>query len=783
MSQFKLFSDAEYLEGKVNWMYFNHKTAWAPIFDVIVYNQKECDTYLGHLPARIIDALSFVPAIDVDKEHSQMADHLFGQPAGEWQRNMNKSRIEGIGEFWADEGKFIVNPVILGVQEGINYEIENMDLRSEIKGESGTYDNYQSITTAKISLNSWQQHTCPACGNSYSVSWQNLNAENHHFCHNAPTWLWGGDQVFGTRCPDPECVEGHTRDAIGRRPPLLLIDGQHRIRGLNSFATNSPATRGGQPAPYNWDSEQVAFTLLKINGANSYPAGSQARIFSDINTTAKDLDMRHKMYMAYRFELEADVGGAIKNVNMGTIGGASHPDRIAYEATLRLIGTGVPVADNPIHNRVSPLEDFEIEMIAGDVVPDERYYVRTIMGYAQLFNFIKQYQREDYPFEDQPRDVIARLFKNYFEALRITWDRVPVDPNETHFWVPTHQQAQNPPPLVPYTPQNGGPPAAQEDYLRAQQTIGGGMPNVSQIRDAARHRLWNSYTGIISHSSKNDSSTITMRILRMMFGDIIYLSGWRPNGPMPNQAIIQAIFEKVKPAEWIGEGWTGQPTEANYIIDILRDYLYDKDATGCIDERFTDGGICDRPEVQDRLIPFLDSVNKANHIAEAKKGMRLKMPCGVSMEMQRWADQGTPLQDINEFISSIPIAQDPVKTGNWDPPRQKDKLPVVTADSSINFFIPINSHGNSVVHFTQTNAAGDITHSKTRHIKPARSKYQLVGNYGTQAIGNHNDGIFRLALEAGADYVMNSGESVQVEFTVKNLKGTSDPNRSFEFRI
>lgn len=783
MSQFKLFSDADYLDDKVNWMYFNHATAWEPSFDVIVYNQKGYDTYLGHLPARIIDALSFVPAIDVDKEHAEMADHLLGQPAGEWQRNMNKSRIEGLGEFWADEDKFIVNPVILGVQEGINYELENMALRSKITGNIGTYDNHQSITTAKISLDSWQHHTCPACGNSYSVSWQNLNAANHHFCHNAPTWLWSGDQIFGTRCPNPECVEGHTRDAIGRRPPLLLIDGQHRIRGLNSFATNSPATRGGQPEPYNWDSEQVAFTLLKINGANSYPAGSQARIFSDINTTAKDLDMRHKMYMAYRFQLEADVGGAIKNVNMGTIGGAPHPDRIAYQATLGLIGTGVPVADNPIHNRVSPLEDFETEVIAGDVVPDKRYYVRTLMNYAALFNFIKEYQRAGYPFEGETQHVIARLFKSYFEAVRMIWDRNPADPNETHFWVPTHQHAQNPPPLVPYSPQRGGPPAAQEDYLRAQLTIGGGMPNASQIRDAARHRLWNSYTGIISHSSKNDSSTITMRILRSMFGDVIYLAGWRPNGPTPNQAAIQAIFDKIKPIEWIGDGWTGQPTHANCIIDILRDYLYDKDATGCIDDRFTAGGVCDRPEVQDRLVPFLDSVNKASHQAEVKKGTRLKMPCGVTMEMQRWVDQGAPLPDINEFISSVPIAQDPVKTGNWGLPQPKDKLPVVTADSCIDFFMPINSHGNAVVHFTQTDAANNIVHTKTRHIKPANCKYQLVGNYGSQAIGHHDDGVFSLPLEAGADYLANSGDTVVVEFTVKNLVGPSDPNRSFEFRV
>ena len=783
MSQFKLFSDAEYLEEKVNWMYFNHKTAWSPIFDVIVYNQKGCDTYLGHLPARVIDALSFVPAINVDKEHSEMADHLYGQPAGEWQRNMKKSRIEGLGEFWADENKFIVNPVILGVQEGINYELENMDLRKETNDNQVSFDNHQCITTAKISLDSWQTHTCPSCGNSYSVSWQNLNAANHHFCHNAPNWLWSGDQVWGTRCPDPECVDGHSVDAMACRPPLLLIDGQHRIRGLNSLATNSLATQGGQQLPYKWDSEQVAFTLLKIHGAHSYPAGSQARIFSDINTTAKDLDMRHKMYMAYRFELEADVGGNIKNVNMGAIGGASHPDRIAYEATLRLIGTGVPVADNPIHNRVSPLEDFKTEPIAGEQIADKRYYVRTMMGYSQLYNFIKDYQGEDYPFEDQSRDVIARLFKNYFEAVRKTWDRTPLDPNETHFWVPTHQQAPNPPPLAPYYPQSGGPPAAQMDYLSAQQTIGGGMPNPGQIRDAARRRLWNSYTGVISHSSKKDSSTITMRILRMMFGDIIYLSGWRPTGPMPNQATIEAVFDKIKSAEWIGEGWTGQPTEVPYIIDILRDYLYDKDLTGCIDHRFTAGGVCDRPEVQDSLVPFLDSVNLAKHNAETKKGLRLKMPCGVSMEMQRYADKGTTLPNINEFISSPPIAQNPVPVGNWDPPLPKDSSPVVTVDSSIDFFIPINSHGNAVVNFLQTNNAGDITHSKTRHIKPARYKYKLVGNYGTQAIGNYNHGICSLALEAGEDYVANPGEQVQVEFTVKNLAGTSETNRTFLFKI
>ena len=89
--------------------------------------------------------------------------------------NNEKSRILGIGDFWADEEKYIVNPVIIGVQENIGYQMENM-LNRTSQGQKHQYANHQRIETATITLEPWQTHTCGVCGNSYAVSWQQLEA-------------------------------------------------------------------------------------------------------------------------------------------------------------------------------------------------------------------------------------------------------------------------------------------------------------------------------------------------------------------------------------------------------------------------------------------------------------------------------------------------------------------------------------------------------------------------------------------------------------------------------
>ena len=777
MDQFKLYSDAQYLENGLNWMYYNRDKAWTPSFDVIVYNQKGSDTYLGHLPARVIDALCFVPSIDSNKEHSQMADHLFGQPAGEWQRTMKKSRILGIGDFWADEEKYIVNPVIIGVQENIGYQMENM-LNRTSQGQKHQYANHQRIETATITLEPWQTHTCGVCGNSYAVSWQQLEAGGHHFCNGAPKWLWSGGDVFGTRCPNPECEDGHRQDAVNHRPPLLLIDGQHRIRGLNSESTDDEATRGGVPMGYNWDSEQIAFTLLKTQGVNSFPAGAQARIFSDINTTAKDLDMRHKMYMAYRYQLEADVGGKIGNVNLGLVApaGPAHSDRIAYEAALRIIGANIGVFDNPLHNRISPLETFKATRNGAVMVPDEHYYVRTIMSFEYLFKYIESNQKSGFPFHQQGHDQVARLMKRYFEAVRICWQRQSSDPATPYFWVPTHQNAPNAPPPIPYAPQGGGLPNPQVDYQEAvNRRVAAGLagpPTPSEIRAAASSRLWNAEEGIISHAAKDDASTITMRILKDIFPDVVFLSGWRIGNPLPAQANILGVFQGIQAAEWQGTGWTTQPTDTGFIVGMLRDYLYSLNAAA-INARFTDQhGAVHRPEINpgNSVIPFLDSVTFASHQAAIKGGIQTEMPSGVTMEMQRYSDMGHKIADINDFIGQAPIAQPPLLSAGWTSPKGKGN-PTVTNASTIDFFVPINAHGNAVIVFTQIDPAGNQILTKTRHIKPSLHRYKIIGNYRNQpAINDDRNGVYTLHLEPNVDYQPGKG-IVHVSYTVKNLAG------------
>ena len=72
--------------------------------------------------------------------------------------------------------------------------------------------------------------------------------------------------------------------------PFWIIDGQHRVRGFGS------SERGSKLA--------IPFILMVTRGDDVPDTNLCARIFTEINTKAEELEKLHQMFMSYRFEMK-----------------------------------------------------------------------------------------------------------------------------------------------------------------------------------------------------------------------------------------------------------------------------------------------------------------------------------------------------------------------------------------------------------------------------------------------------------------------------------------------
>lgn len=72
----------------------------------------------------------------------------------------------------------------------------------------------------------------------------------------------------------------------GSERPLKIIDGQHRVRGAARSSVGNIL--------------QLPFILIP----KTYSADNAAKLFTEINTTSKELDKDHQLFLAYRFNIE-----------------------------------------------------------------------------------------------------------------------------------------------------------------------------------------------------------------------------------------------------------------------------------------------------------------------------------------------------------------------------------------------------------------------------------------------------------------------------------------------
>ena len=142
-------------------------------------------------PVRDFDRISKTPEIgDLDNQEMQK---LFGKTNIPWQRKLNQKRMKAIRSWWMRTSSYSANPPLIYLEDS---------------GEEFTFTDGESECQLNLDPQSWAFRECP----KPRCSWK---PEDIH-----PMYAdWYADVC--EKC-------GFTKK------PCLVIDGQHRIRGMSS---------------------------------------------------------------------------------------------------------------------------------------------------------------------------------------------------------------------------------------------------------------------------------------------------------------------------------------------------------------------------------------------------------------------------------------------------------------------------------------------------------------------------------------------------------------------
>ena len=175
------------------------------------------------------------------------------------------------------------------------------------------------------------------------------------------------------------CADGTIE---GEDRPLNLIDGQHRVRG-------SARSQMG-------DILQIPFILIP----STYGPDNAARLFTEINTTSKELDKDHQLFLAHRFMISHHD----RSLSMGAfIPGENNfhdrANRLSYEMAARLSNT-----DNPLESQVQMLKSNG---------------TTNCIEITKWLQFSKQWFLPGGPYDldsDRNEDYMEQELVNYFSA-------------------------------------------------------------------------------------------------------------------------------------------------------------------------------------------------------------------------------------------------------------------------------------------------------------------------------------------------------------------------------
>lgn len=330
-----------------------------PRLQAASFSQKGRQVHMGWAPAYLLDAMSDVPALPEDKAYDDLAKWMLQAPDA-WQRPLDLDRIEDIGNFWANDENFIVNPAIVGVAPAVEVEITAVE--GGIPGVIITFPN-------------WFVDECPK-GHTHD--------EGLRF----------------DACPDHEC-EYH-RGIPGASRPLQIIDGQHRIRGTQGGASPSDVDPRTEE---EYAKDNLPFVLLRSDQMDSFDLTAQAKIFTEITTKGEELYSNHKIYLMYRFAQK----GVVSNFDQVDMRPGT-PDHKAYETCLRIISDEFGnTRTNPWRKKIPPLRG--------------RQGVARVASLAFMFKNIRRLFRPGRAFDGALPYAAAKVIVAFGQAILLTWDR------------------------------------------------------------------------------------------------------------------------------------------------------------------------------------------------------------------------------------------------------------------------------------------------------------------------------------------------------------------------
>ena len=332
-------------------------------WELIEINQKDQTFYLSSAPVKEISQASTVPSIPPVLGVVESAERVLDKKRGksEWQRIVDVSRLRKIQNFINFQQNIIANSIMLFVNDTECIDISN----------------------GKLTIH-------------FDKFLKKMNQGEH-------------EGKFIDR------IEEDDKDEFGNKVftdfrPFWIIDGQHRVRGIQK------------------SDKMNSIKIPVVIFPNNFKPGQTAKLFAEINTLQKPLDGLHELFMQHRFSIDStNVKRKFIDFRAITIEQASkkgidqdwlhsRANHLAYETLAKLARTG------PLKGRVRFLpqnKDSQSYFVSADQwVNYARTWFTTFGCYGYSNDDINSYVLE--PSEEEKAQTIDDIFfeeiKNYFTA-------------------------------------------------------------------------------------------------------------------------------------------------------------------------------------------------------------------------------------------------------------------------------------------------------------------------------------------------------------------------------
>lgn len=437
---------------------------------VLKVKQKSREYYMGAASARKIDLASLVPQIQDHRLHSEIAKDLREKPDGDFQRKLERQRMDEIGQFWAKRDNNIINAVSLASTGDENVcEINPL------------HDGDSEFCAARVTPGNWISHVCETCelpvkdaikdildntnsfceGQGVDKSIEHTEAQRFKRVESLKDMVYAigygedyekfiedyASRIRSDYCLNPNCEKGHGRGIrSSKRRALVALDGQHRIRGTQqgraqseerhpsryqdsnewgfegAFGLNCPDQKEDcfdgctcevteENLHYRIPStvETIPFTLLP---GEEFDVKAQGKLFTDITVEAKPMSKLHKVYMIWKYRLNRQiaVNWPPKLESTNIVRGQRFDFTEENKSFYKAYTTALYLADDPF------MKD-RVPIVGGSV---KRHWISLewflgLLEY-QWGHFCRGYEEEDGKVTEASYPNIVKGISNYFKA-------------------------------------------------------------------------------------------------------------------------------------------------------------------------------------------------------------------------------------------------------------------------------------------------------------------------------------------------------------------------------